>query len=170
MASVFDLDPELPDSNGTAQISLANMVQLFDIQRVYLNHPLCFRAGGSSRLLQMKEFFNWKYKFIMLDFGNLPIPIIEVLKMIERKNPETEEGRFIFRIMGDEYVVKGQDDPAYMGQIVSYLETITDSIIAANPKLSKCQVAVLAGLKIADEFHKLRQEYQYLDQLLKEAR
>ena len=106
----------------------------------------------------------------MLDFGNLPIPIIEVLKMIERKNPETEEGRFIFRIMGDEYVVKGQDDPAYMGQIVSYLETITDSIIAANPKLSKCQVAVLAGLKIADEFHKLRQEYQYLDQLLKEAR
>ncbi len=118
----------------------------------------------------MKEFFNWKYKFIMLDFGNLPIPIIEVLKMIERKNPETEEGRFIFRIMGDEYVVKGQDDPAYMGQIVSYLETITDSIIAANPKLSKCQVAVLAGLKIADEFHKLRQEYQYLDQLLKEAR
>ncbi len=118
----------------------------------------------------MKEFFNWKYKFIMLDFGNLPIPIIEVLKMIERRNPETEEGRFIFRIMGDEYVVKGQDDPAYMGQIVSYLETITDSIIAANPKLSKCQVAVLAGLKIADEFHKLRQEYQCLDQLLKEAR
>ena len=90
--------------------------------------------------------------------------------MIERKNPAIEEGRFIFKIMGDEYVIKGQDDPAYMGQVVSYLESITDSIISANPKLSKCQVAVLAGLKIADEFHKLRQEYQYLDQLLKEAR
>ena len=90
--------------------------------------------------------------------------------MIERKNPESAEERFIFRIMGDEYVIKGQDDPAYMGEIVSYLEIITNSIIAANPKLSKCQVAVLAGLKIADEFHKLRQEYQYLDQLFKEAR
>jgi cell division protein ZapA len=111
-----------------------------------------------------------KEKFIMADSGNLPIPIIEVLKMIERKNLENEEGRFIFKIMGDEYVIKGQDDPAYMGQVVSYLESITDSITSANPKLSKCQVAVLAGLKIADEFHKLRQEYQYLDQLLKEAR
>jgi cell division protein ZapA (FtsZ GTPase activity inhibitor) len=67
-------------------------------------------------------------------------------------------------------VIKGQDDPTYMGQVVSYLETIADSIMNANPKLSKCQVAVLAGLKVADEFHKLRQEYQYLDQLLKEAR
>jgi cell division protein ZapA len=100
----------------------------------------------------------------------LPISITEVLEMIERKNLEKEESRFVFRIMGDEYVIKGQDDPAYMGQVVSYLEAITDSIINANPKLSKCQVAVLAGLKVADEFHKLRQEYQYLDQLLKEAR
>lgn len=90
--------------------------------------------------------------------------------MIERKNLEKEEDRFIFRIMGDEYVIKGQDDPVYMGQVVSYLESITDSIMNANPKLSKCQVAVLAGLKVADEFHKLRQEYQYLDQLIKEAR
>jgi cell division protein ZapA len=90
--------------------------------------------------------------------------------MIERKNSEKAEDRFIFKIMGDEYVIKGQDDPAYMGQVVSYLESITDSIMYANPKLSKCQVAVLAGLKVADEFHKLRQEYQYLDQLLKEAR
>jgi cell division protein ZapA len=90
--------------------------------------------------------------------------------MIERKNNEKDEGRFIFRIMGDEYVIKGQDDPAYMEQVVSYLESITESIMSANPKLSKCQVAVLAGLKVADEFHKLRQEYQYLDQLLKEAR
>ena len=90
--------------------------------------------------------------------------------MIERKNPEKEDGRFIFKIMGDEYVIKGQNDPAYMGQVVSYLEAIADSIMNTNPKLSKCQVAVLAGLKVADEFHKLRQEYQYLDQLLKEAR
>jgi cell division protein ZapA len=90
--------------------------------------------------------------------------------MIERKSSERDEDRFIFKIMGDEYMIKGQDDPIYMGQVVSYLELITDSIMNANPKLSKCQVAVLAGLKIADEFHKLRQEYQYLDQLLKEAR
>lgn len=90
--------------------------------------------------------------------------------MIERKNSEAEEKRYFFKVMGDEYVIKGKDDPAYIREVISYLEDVVEEIATNNPKLNKCQVAVLASLKIADEFHKLRQEYQYLDQLLKEAR
>ena len=88
--------------------------------------------------------------------------------MIERK--EAEENRFIVKIMGDEYVIRGTDTQEYMERIVSYVEGIFDGIAINQNKLNKCQIAVLAALKIADELYKLRQEYQYLDDILKESR
>jgi len=88
--------------------------------------------------------------------------------MIDRK--EAEENKVIVRIMGDEYVIHGTDTPEYMDRIVSYVEGIIDGIGNNQNKLNKCQVAVLAALKIADELYKLRQEYQYLDDLLKESK
>jgi cell division protein ZapA len=87
--------------------------------------------------------------------------------MIERK--EAEENRIIVKIMGDEYVIRGTDTPEYVDRIVSYVEGVIDQI-SDNQKLNKCQVAVLAALKIADELYKLMQEYQYLDDLLKESK
>lgn len=90
--------------------------------------------------------------------------------MSERKNKEAEEDRFTFNIMGDEYVIKGNDSPEYKKKIVFYLETVIENTIQSNGKLNKCQIAVLTALKIADELHKLRQEYQYLSDLLKEAK
>lgn len=88
--------------------------------------------------------------------------------MIERK--EAEEKKVIVKIMGDEYVIRGTDAPEYVDRIVSYVEGIIDGIGYSQNKLNKCQVAVLAALKIADELYKLRQEYQYLDDLLKESK
>ncbi|NLY74916.1 MAG: cell division protein ZapA [Firmicutes bacterium] len=91
------------------------------------------------------------------------------LAMIERK--EAEENRIIVKIMGDEYVIRGTDSPEYIERVVSYVEGIIDAINESqNNKLNKCQVAVLAALRIADELYKLRQEYQYLDDLLKESK
>ncbi|NLW49111.1 MAG: cell division protein ZapA [Firmicutes bacterium] len=87
--------------------------------------------------------------------------------MIERK--EAEENRIIVKIMGDEYVIRGTDTTEYVDRIVSYVEGVIDQM-SGNQKLNKCQVAVLAALKIADELYKLRQEYQYLDDLLKESK
>lgn len=88
--------------------------------------------------------------------------------MIERK--EAEENRIIVRIMGDEYVIRGTDNREYIERIVSYVEGVIEGIGDNQNKLNKCQVAVLAALKIADELYKLRQEYQYLDDLLKESK
>lgn len=88
--------------------------------------------------------------------------------MIERKN--AEENRIIVKIMGDEYIIRGTDTPEYVDRIVSYVEGIIDGISDNQNKLNKCQIAVLAALKIADELYKLRQEYQYLDDLLKESK
>lgn len=88
--------------------------------------------------------------------------------MIERK--EAEENRIIIKIMGDEYVIRGTDNREYIERIVSYVEGVIEGIGDNQNKLNKCQIAVLAALKIADELYKLRQEYQYLDDLLKESK
>lgn len=88
--------------------------------------------------------------------------------MIERK--DAEENRYIVKIMGDEYIIRGTDPPEYVERIVSYVEGVIDGISDNQNKLNKCQIAVLAALKIADELYKLRQEYQYLDDLLKESK
>jgi cell division protein ZapA len=88
--------------------------------------------------------------------------------MIERK--EAEENRVTVKIMGDEYVIRGTDNLEYIRRIVSYVEGIIEGIEDNQSKLNKCQIAVLAALKIADELYKLRQEYQYLDDLLKESK
>lgn len=88
--------------------------------------------------------------------------------MIERK--EAEENRIIVKIMGDEYVIRGSDNREYIERIVSYVEGVIEGIGDNQNKLNKCQIAVLAALRIADELYKLRQEYQYLDDLLKESK
>ncbi len=89
--------------------------------------------------------------------------------MIERKNPETENFQFIIKILGEEYLIRGNGNREYVDQIAVYLEDTLKGIAGVNPKLNKSQVAVLAALKVADELQKLRQEYQYLRQLLNEA-
>ncbi len=84
--------------------------------------------------------------------------------MIVRKETNPNENSFSFQIMGDDYVVKGNDKPEYMEAIVNYLESVINNIMSSNQKLNKNQVAVLAALKIADELYKLRQKYQHKEQ------
>ena len=90
--------------------------------------------------------------------------------MIVGKKTTAAENSFSFEIMGEQYMVKGTDQPEYMESTVKYLEGIISDIMNSNPKLTKTQVAVLAALKIADEFQKLRQEYQYLEQKPRETK
>src|SRR5690242_2730659 len=88
--------------------------------------------------------------------------------MIEKKSATAPENRYTVKIMGDEYVIRGADDPEYMEEIAFFLETAIGNIAVGNQKLNKCQTAVLAAFKIADELHKLRQDYHCLEELLKE--
>jgi cell division protein ZapA len=90
--------------------------------------------------------------------------------MIEQRSAGDGSNRFVFRIMGDDYTIKGHDDPEYMEKVASYLESTINGIAESNQKLTKNQVAILAALRISDELHKLRMEYQFLEQLLEEAK
>lgn len=76
----------------------------------------------------------------------------------------------VFKIMGDDYIIRGHDSIEYMQEIVAYIENTIEIISKANPRLNKSQVLLFSALKIADELHKLRQENKFLEELIEEAK
>jgi cell division protein ZapA len=76
----------------------------------------------------------------------------------------------IFKIMGDEYIIRGNDSIEYMQQVVDYIEKTVATVTQSNPRLNKSQILLFSALKIADEFHKLRQDYQVLEELIEESK
>lgn len=89
--------------------------------------------------------------------------------MIERKNDDNEHVH-IFKVLGDEYRIRGKDEPEYMKEVALYIENIITAVSDANPKLNKSQISLLTALRIADELHKLRKHYQQLEELLEQAK
>jgi cell division protein ZapA len=76
----------------------------------------------------------------------------------------------VFKIMGDEYIIRGHDSIEYMQQIVAHIEKTIDAVSQGNPRLNKSQILLFAALRIADEFYKLRQDYQVLEELIEESK
>jgi cell division protein ZapA len=76
----------------------------------------------------------------------------------------------VFKIMGDEYIIRGQDSVEYMQQIVTYIEKMIDMVAKSNPRLNKSQILLFSALRVADEFYKLRQDYQALEELIEESK
>ncbi|HYH04387.1 MAG TPA: cell division protein ZapA [Bacillota bacterium] len=76
----------------------------------------------------------------------------------------------VFKILGDEYIIRGNDSIEYMQEIVAYIETTIENVSKASPRLNKSQVLLFSALKVADELHKLRQEYKVLEELIEEAK
>jgi cell division protein ZapA len=81
--------------------------------------------------------------------------------------------RVTLSIMGDDYIVTGNDDPEYIRGIGEYLSKRLDTLsqdMGESAKLSKTQMAILVALQIADEYHRLQREQDELMQLLREAK
>lgn len=89
-----------------------------------------------------------------------------------------------FEIFDQEYSVKGDLDPQYLGELAKYLDGKMRSIAARSRNVDSLRVAVLAALNIADEYHQLKARFeattkeveqkviecnQALDQLFKRA-
>lgn len=89
--------------------------------------------------------------------------------MIDRKT-DGVDNVYTFKVLGDEYLIRGKDDEQYMEEVARYIEQTIQTVSEANPKLNKSQISVLAALRIADELHKLRKHYQYLEELLEQAK
>ncbi|HEY8464321.1 MAG TPA: cell division protein ZapA [Bacillota bacterium] len=76
----------------------------------------------------------------------------------------------VFKIMGDDYIIRGNDSIEYMQEVVSYIESTINNVSQSNPRLNKTQVLLFSALKVADELHKLRQDYKLLEELIEEAK
>ncbi|MGE5371920.1 MAG: cell division protein ZapA [Solirubrobacterales bacterium] len=72
--------------------------------------------------------------------------------------------RVIVNIYGEDYIVRGSEDPHYIEKLAAYVDRRMMSIAQRNPNLGTTKVAVLTALNIADEMGKLQEDY---DQLIK---
>lgn len=74
------------------------------------------------------------------------------------------------RIMGDEYLIRGRDEPDYLAEVAAKVEARLREEQEAHPKLTKVQLAVLVALRFADELFKLRREHEEVLRALAEAK
>lgn len=72
--------------------------------------------------------------------------------------------KVVVNIFGEEYVVKGTEDPEYIEMLAAYVDRKMRAVHQKNPTLGDTKIAVLAALNLADELSKLQEDY---DQLVK---
>lgn len=63
------------------------------------------------------------------------------------------------KIMGQEYVLKGKDSSEYIEMLACFVAEKMEEISKRHPSYNPTKVAVLGALQIADEFNKLREDY-----------
>lgn len=77
--------------------------------------------------------------------------------------------RVVVEIYGQYYTMKGDSSSSHMRMIAGYVDNKMRQIAAANPRLDTNKLAVLAALNMADEYFRLRMEYEELIKLLEET-
>ncbi|CEH27633.1 hypothetical protein AM501_16585 [Aneurinibacillus migulanus] len=77
--------------------------------------------------------------------------------------------RVVVEIYGQYYTMKGDSSSSHMRMIAGYVDDKMRQIAAANPRLDTNKLAVLAALNMADEYFRLRMEYEELIKLLEET-
>lgn len=77
---------------------------------------------------------------------------------------EDQKNRLQITIFGQQYNIVGNASSSYMRMIASNVDDKMRQIADAKPRIDTTKIAVLAAVNIADEYFKLKQEY---DELLK---
>ncbi|GEN35194.1 MULTISPECIES: cell division protein ZapA [Aneurinibacillus] len=77
--------------------------------------------------------------------------------------------RVVVEIYGQYYTMKGDSSSSHMRMIAGYVDDKMRQIAAGNPRLDTNKLAVLAALNMADEYFRLRMEYEELIKLLEKA-
>ncbi len=70
--------------------------------------------------------------------------------------------RITVKIYGEEYVLKGQAEPADIEKIANYVDRKMQLVGQRNPQLPLSKVAVLAALNIAEDYARLHEDYENL--------
>jgi cell division protein ZapA len=78
-------------------------------------------------------------------------------------------GRTTVIINGSEYAVKGET-PEYIRILATYVDKKMQQVGQKFPHLPEQKLAVLTALNIADELHKVQQDYDTLVKLIQEEK
>ncbi|MGE5417383.1 MAG: cell division protein ZapA [Acidobacteriota bacterium] len=78
--------------------------------------------------------------------------------------------KVVVNIFGDEYIVRGAEDPDYIEMLAAYVDRKMRSIQGKSPGLADTKIAVLAALNLADELSKLQEDYDQLVKTMEEVK
>ncbi len=73
-------------------------------------------------------------------------------------------------LAGQEFKLTGTESETYIRQLSDYVNAKIDEIQRLYPNLSTGNCVLLASLNMADELHKLRADYDALDQRINQLR
>ncbi|ADL08150.1 cell division protein ZapA [Thermosediminibacter oceani] len=83
---------------------------------------------------------------------------------------ESDITRVKVEINGENYYIKGAASEEHIKQIAAYVDQKMRSLSKANPRLNRINLAVLTAINIADEFLRLKAEYDEFLELLEDEK
>ncbi len=78
------------------------------------------------------------------------------------------KNRVTVEIYGQQYRLSGKASINHMRMVAGYVDDKMHEIAQGNTRLDTAKIAVLAAVNIADEYFRLRQEYEELLKILRE--
>ena len=73
-------------------------------------------------------------------------------------------------IAGQEFRISCEDNEVYVSKISAYVNRKVDEVQKLYPTLSTGNCVMLAALNLADELHKLKEDYEALDSRISQLR
>lgn len=70
-------------------------------------------------------------------------------------------------ILGQKYVLKGEGSPEYIRELADFVDGKLKEVYALSPNITPLKASILASLNIADELHKIRDEYNSISKNIK---
>lgn len=79
---------------------------------------------------------------------------------------EAGKNRITVEIYGQQYRLSGSADVSHMRMVAGYVDDKMNEIGQGNTRLDTAKIAVLAAVNMADEYMRLKQEYEQLLKIL----
>ncbi len=70
-------------------------------------------------------------------------------------------------ILGQNYVIKGDAPSEYIKQLADFVDARLKEVYGNSPDITPLKAAILAALNIADELHKVKNDYKSVSQSIK---
>ncbi len=63
-------------------------------------------------------------------------------------------------IMGQKLVLRSEEEEGYVRKVAGYVDVKMKEVVKGNQPVTQVNVAMLAALNIADEYHRLKDRYE----------